>query len=352
MGADVGEARVGRAEGRVARGPAALGEDDGSVGEQRQRDDDRDDRRGAERQRARGVGAAALEERGAGRDDREQREHRQPLRRCVARGQRAHGAEGRGRGARQRPRAERDRRTAQLSAGAVEGDERGQPRQQAGDRAAREAQVGAHAQRRGGGRGGDPQRARAGGVAGQARAEHQPDGRERARRVPIGQRLLEAPAGALRGVQVHHTRQQSPAQPVGDDDERRGRQCGLDHARRAPIAPHEGACGERGQVQQRELELLIGPRRARRPAGRDPRPPRQARQRQERGARRAGARQREPGEGERRQREERPRADRRDGACSLEEGAAEEREHEREQQEAGLDGRERCAAHGGAAYPR
>jgi hypothetical protein len=46
----------------------------------------------------------------------------------VGRVQGAHRAEGRGRGARERAGAERDRARAQLGAGAVEGDERGQAR--------------------------------------------------------------------------------------------------------------------------------------------------------------------------------------------------------------------------------
>ena len=353
MGADVGEAGVRRPEGRVARGPAALGEHDRGVGEQCQRDDDDGDGRGAHAQQpVRALVAAPLQVGGAGRDDREQREHRQPLRGGVRGVQRAHRGEGRSRGACQRPRAQRNRRRAQLRAGAVEGDERSEASQQTRDRAAREAQIGAHPQRGGGRRRGDPQRARAGGVAREARAEDEPDRRQRARRVPVGQGLLQAPAGALRRVQVHDAGQKSPGEPVGDDDKRGGRQGGLDQARRAPIAPHQRPGNERRQVEQRELELLIGARGARRPARRDPRPHGQPGQRDEGNPRRPRARQREARDRQGAQREQHPGADRRDDARSLEEGAAEEREHEREQQEADLDGRERCAAHGGAAYPR
>jgi hypothetical protein len=352
VGANVRQPRVGRPEGRVARRAAALGEDDGGVGEQRKRDDHRDDGCGPQAQRGGAIVAAGLQERRRGGDDREQRQDGQALRRGVAGVQGAHGAEGRGRGARECSGAQRDRRGAQLRAGAVEGDERGQAREQARDRAAREAQVGAHAERGGGGRGGDAQRARAGDVAGEAGAEDEPDRGQRAGRVPVGEGLLQAPARARGGVQVHHAGQQAPAQAVADDDEGPGRERRLDHARRAPIAPRHGAGSERGQVEQRELELLVGAGGARGPARRDPRPRRQPGERQEGGARGPRARQREAWDGERGQREQRPGADRGDQARSLEEGAAEERQHDREQQEAGLDGRERCAAHGGAAYSR
>jgi hypothetical protein len=352
MGADVRQPGVGRSEGRVARGAAALGQDDGGVGKQRERDDHRDDGRGAQAQWGGARVAAGLQKRRPGGDGREQREDGQTLRRAVAGVQGTHGAEGRGRGARERPGAERDRRRAQLRAGAVEGDERGQAGEQARDRAAREAQVGAHAQRGRGCRGRDAQRARARDVAGEASAEDEPDRRQRAGRVPVGHGLLQAPARPRGGVQVHDAGQQPPAQPVADDDEGTGRQRRLDHARRAPIAPRHRAGGERRQVEQRELELLVGPGGARGPARRDPRPRRQPGEREEGGARGPRARKRQPGDGERGQREQRPGADGGDEARSLEEGAAEERQHHREQQEAGLDGRERCAAHGGAAYPR
>jgi hypothetical protein len=352
MGAHVREPRVGRPEGGVARGAAALGEDDGGVRQQRQGDDHRDNGRGAQPQRSDALFGAGLQERRPGGDDREQREDGQPLRRGVAGVQGAHAAEGRGGGAGERPGAERDRRRAQLRAAAVEGDERGQAGEQARDRAAGEAQVGAHAQRGRGGRGRDAQRARAGDVAGEARAQHEPDRRQRAGRVPVGHGLLQAPAGARGGVQVNDAGQQPPAQPVADDEEGAGRQRRLDHARRAPIAPRQGAGGERRQVEQRELELLIGAGGARRPARGDPRPRREPSHRDEGAARRARARQREPGSGHRGQREQCPGADGGDETRSLEEAAAEERQHDREQQEAGLDGRERCAAHGGAAYPR
>ena len=282
MGADVREPRVGGPEGGVARGAPALGEHDGGVGDQREHDDHREDGRGAQAQRGGAIVCASLQERRAGGDDGPQREDRQPRRGGVARVQGAHGAEGRRRRPGQRSGAQRDRRRPQLRAGAVEGHECGQTREQARDRAAREAQVGAHAQRGGGGRGRDPQRPRAADVAGEARAEDQPDGGQRAGRVPVGHRLLEAPARARRGVQVHDAGQQAPAQPVADDDERPGGQRGLDQARRAAIAPRDGAGGERRQVEQRELELLVGAGRARGPAGRDPGPRRQPGQRDER----------------------------------------------------------------------
>jgi hypothetical protein len=130
MGADVRESRVGGAEGGVARGPAALGEDHGGVGDQRERHDHRDDGRGAEAQRAGAlVEPARLQQRRAGGDDREQREDRQPLRGGIARVQGAHGAEGRGRRPGERSGAQRDHRRPQLRAAAVEGDQRGQPGQ-------------------------------------------------------------------------------------------------------------------------------------------------------------------------------------------------------------------------------
>jgi hypothetical protein len=235
MAADVRQARVRRAEGGVARGPAALGEDDRGVRDDRQEHDDGDDRRGAQPQRRRPLLGAGLQERRAGGDEREQRQHSEALRGRVPGAQRAHGAERRGGGSREHPRSERERHGAQLRPGAVEGDERGEPGQQARDRPAREAQVGAHAQRGGGRRGGDAQRARPRHVAGEARAEHEPDRRQRAGRVPIGQWLLEAPAGARGRVQVHHVGQQPPAQAVADDDEHPGGERGLDHPRRAPV---------------------------------------------------------------------------------------------------------------------
>ena len=352
MGADVRQPRVGRPEGGVARGPAALGQNHGRVGEQAERDDHRDDGCRAQAQRGALLVAAGLQERCRGGDGGEQHEHRQALRRGVAGVQGAHRAEGRGRHARERPGAERDRRGAQLRAGAVEGHERSQAREQAGDRAAREAQVGAHAERRRSGRGGDAQRARAADVAGEAGAEDEPHRRQRACRVPVGQGLLQAPAGTRGGVQVDDAGQQPPAQAVADDDQGAGGERGLDHARRAPIAPHDGAGRERRQVEQRELELLVGAGRARGPARGDPRPRREAGEGEEGAARGPGAGQREPGGGERGQGQQRPGADRGDEARALEEGAAEEGQHDREQQEAGLHGRERCAAHGGAAYPR
>ena len=352
MGADVRQPRVGRSEGGVARGAAALGQDDGGVGEQRERDDHRDDGRGAQTQRGGSRVAAGLQQRRDGGDGREQREDGQTLPRGVAGVQGAHGAEGRGGGAGERPGAQRDRRRAQLRARAVEGDECGQASKQAGDRAAREAEVGAHAQRGRGRRGSDAQRARARHVTGEAGAEDEPDRRQRSGSDPVGQGLLQAPARPRGGVQVHDAGQQPPAQPVVDHDEGAGRQRRLDHARRPSIAPRQGAGGERRQVEQRELELLVGAGRARGPARRDPRPRRQPSEREEGGARGPRARNGQRGDGERGQREQRPGADRGDEARSLEEGAAEERQHHREQQEAGLDGRERCAAHGGAAYPR
>jgi hypothetical protein len=352
MGADVRQPRVGGPEGGVARGPAALGEDDGGVGEQRERDDHRDDRCRAQAQRGRPLVAAGLQQRGSGGDGGEQHEDRQALGRGVAGVQGAYRAEGRGRGARERPGAERDGRRAQLRAGAVEGDERSQAREQAGDRAAREAQVGAHAQRCRGRRGGDAQRARAAGVAGQAGAEDEPNRRQRAGRVPVGQGLLQASARPRGGVQVDDARQQPAAQAVADHHQGAGRQRGLDHARRAPVAPGHGAGRQRRQVEQRQLELLVGAGGARGPARGDPRPRRQRGDRGEGDARGPGAGKREPGNGERGHREQRPGADRGDEARSLEEGSAEEGQHDRKQQEAGLHGRERCAAHGGAAYPR
>ena len=239
MGADVGQPRVRRSEGRIARGAAALGEDDGGVGEQRERDDHRHDGRRAHAQRDGARVAAGLQERRAGGDDREQGEDRQPLRRGVPGIQGADGAKGRGGDPGERTGAQRDRHRAQLRAAAVEGDERGQPGEQARDRAAREAQVGAHPQRSGGGRGGDPQRARAGDVAGEPGAEDEADRRQRAGRVPVGHGLLQAPAGARGGVQVDDAGQQPPAQPVADDDQRAGREGGLDQARGAAVAPRQ-----------------------------------------------------------------------------------------------------------------
>jgi hypothetical protein len=235
VAADVRQACVGRAEGGVARGAAALGEDDRGVGDHRQNHGDRDDRRGTQAQGRRPLLGAGLEDCRAGGDEGEQRQHGEALRGGVAGVQRAHRAEGRGGGARERPRAERDRHGAQLWPGALEGDERGEAGQQARDRATREAQVGTHAQWGGGRRGGDAQRAGSRHVAGEARAEHEPDRRQRAGGVPIGQRLLEAPAGARGRVQVHHIGQQPAAQAIADDDERPGGQRGLDHPRRAPV---------------------------------------------------------------------------------------------------------------------
>jgi hypothetical protein len=110
VGADVRQPRVGRPEGRVARRAAALGEDDGGVGQHRQRDDHRNDGRGAQAQGGAALVAAGLQERRPGGDQGEQRQDGQTLRRRVTGVQRAHGAEGRGRGARERPGAERDRR--------------------------------------------------------------------------------------------------------------------------------------------------------------------------------------------------------------------------------------------------
>ena len=351
VGADVRQPRVGRPEGGVARRASALGEDHGGVGEQREGDDHRDDGRGAQAQRGGALVAAGLQERRPGGDDREQGEDRQALRGGVAGMQGAHRAEGRSRGARERAGAEGDRRRTQLRAAAVEGDERRQAREQARDRAAREAQVGAHAERSRGGRGGDAQRTRAGDVAGEAGAQHEPDRGQRAGRVPVGHGLLQAPARARGGVQVHDAGDQPPAQPVADDQQRAGCEGRLDHARRAPIAPGHRAGGERRQVEQDELELLIGAGGARGPARGDPRPRREPGQRDEGATSGPRARQRGPGDGEGGHGQQRPGADRGDEPRSLEEGAAEEREHDSEQQEAGLHGRERCAAHGGAAYP-
>jgi hypothetical protein len=82
--ADVRQPRVGRPEGRVARRAAALGEDDGGVRDQRERDDHRDDGRGAQAQRGGALVAAGLHERRPGGDDREQGQDGQALRRGVA----------------------------------------------------------------------------------------------------------------------------------------------------------------------------------------------------------------------------------------------------------------------------
>jgi hypothetical protein len=246
MAADVGQAARARPEGRLAPGVRALGGDHDHVRDEREHRHHREGRGGAQAQRAR-VGAAVQGHERCGRaDDGEQDEHDEALRRRVAVVQRAHGSERRRSDRRGRARAEGDEDRAQLATVAIERDQGREAGQQAGDRAAREAQVGPHAQRRRGRRGRRAQRPGTVAVARDASAEHEADGGQRSGGVPVGQWLLEAPAGPRAGVQVDDAGQQAPGEPVADDHERAGGQGRLEQPRGAPVAPREGARGEGG----------------------------------------------------------------------------------------------------------
>ena len=124
--------------------------------------------------------------------------------------------------------------------------------------------------------------------------EHEPDARQRAHRVPVGQRPGEPVAG--RRQRRERERRRAAAAPTGrrarrSDDP--GQQHRLDQARTPPAAARASRGGERGEVEQQALEVVdrrrrrSAPRRstapihavsAARPAERD-RPARVARQR-------------------------------------------------------------------------
>ena len=116
-------------------------------------------------------------------------------------------------GCRDDARTQRQRSGAKLPARRGQRDEDDEPERRDGDRAARVGDVEAGAQRDGGagGRRADGHRARA--VAGEPSAQHEADSGQGALAVPVGDRLLEAAAGAARAIELDDPRQQPAANP-------------------------------------------------------------------------------------------------------------------------------------------
>ena len=214
-----------RARRGGARRGAALGER-GAVGDERARDGDANEHgagAAGERRAAAELPGRAVVGEGGERHDRQQERAAEEALRLAGREaplQGAYAGERRHRGDREGGRDERGHGGARLRPRGGEDDEDDEPDRSRGQSSAGEAQVDPEAERRGGGRGGHAQPGGPRAVAGDPRDEHEPDHGERARRVPVGQRLLETAAGPRARRQVHHAGKDSPGEPVADDDER------------------------------------------------------------------------------------------------------------------------------------
>ena len=145
------------------------------------------------------------------------------------------------------------RSCARVGAAATQDDE---PEHGGRQRAARVGEVDAGAERGCGGGRRDAQRRRARAVAGEPRAQHEPDGGQRALAVPVGDRLLEPAAGAARAIEVDEAGQQPPREPVADhhaSSPRPARAPRRAHARGAEDADRQQ---QRAEVEHEPLHAL------------------------------------------------------------------------------------------------
>ncbi|TML05869.1 MAG: DUF3367 domain-containing protein, partial [Actinobacteria bacterium] len=262
-------------------------------------------------------------------------------------GQVAHPAERCARGCAERSGLERDRRGAQLDPARRGDEQHDAPGGERRQRAARERQIDARGERHRCRRGSRAQLSAAVVVAGDPGAEDEPERREGALGVPVGERLVE-PARRRRGrVFVDDAGEQPPEQPVAGDDERAERKPRFDRASRTARAERRGDRDERAQVQHRALEVVARRPFERRPGRAQRDPARVAGQRSERGEPLARARQRRVGEQDGR-RGQRPRHDQRDQPGVVEVAARGERERAGSGEDGGaqhaLDGSHRRAS--------
>ena len=136
-----------------------------------------------------------------------------------------------------------------------------------------------------------PQRRRPAGVGGHAHAEHKAERRERADGVPVRERLLEAPVRARALREVDQPGQQPLGQGIRDHARRAEPKHGLGGASR-PSRERYRADDERGQVQEKPLEIGLSRPSERRPGDRKPGEHGERRKAAHREARRHGARER------------------------------------------------------------
>ena len=328
VGAQGGEALVRRA-GDGRRLLVAAGGDDRDDEQRRDRGQRGPSRPARQGERAVGRRDARGERRERGEDERDHEHDRafaprggRASRRAPARA----GLSGRGEGA-GRARREHERRGAQLRAGRGQEGERDEAGDERGQRPAREAQVTAHPEGDGARCRARAQAGRAGLVADHARAQHEPDRGQRAGRVPVGQRLVQAPGGADLRVLGDEAGQQATRQAVADDDDgaRRGQR--LQRAHRTALAERGDRGGQHGGVEQGALGVVAGEVAHRRPRGRQRDPGGVAQRRREGHARRRVARQ-ERRPGGRQQREHGGGHEQRHVAGPVEEAAGVEGEHE------------------------
>ena len=274
---------------RAQRVPALAGHGDGvgqrrqaERGERRRQPDAARDRQNPDAQPAAGLAAAAVRlQCDGGEHDREQdREGDRSLGLAVPERslQRRHAVEAADDRGRQRAGRDAERAGPQLLTARRQQRKHQQPAAGGRQRAAREREVHAHGERGGGTRGGDAQRLGARRVARQPRAQDEADRRQRPGRVPIGERLLEPPAGRERALEVHDAGQQASGETVADDhDDARG-QDRLDRGGPAAGTPGQDARDQRAEVQRVALDVLSCGAGERRPVARPQHPARQRRE--------------------------------------------------------------------------
>lgn len=301
VGAHRAQARGRRAEGRVAVRRVGRPRRDGGADEHTGDGDDRGDAGPARQpERAQAHALLGLDAAGAqlngGRDEHEDEEDQEDERALrlptgQAPGEPAH-ARGQAAGDRARDaRLDDEGRAAQLAPAGREEHQDDEAAEQRGERSAGEAQVGACQQRH---RGRSAERAHATGaraVARQPRAQHDADRGQAPLRVPVGERLLQAPAGVGRVGLVDDPGKQAARQAVADDHERPRHDRRLDGAERVARAPGAGGGRERDEVEQDALGVGPGAPRQRRPRVRPRDPAREQRQPAERRPAGAAARQ-------------------------------------------------------------
>ena len=215
------------------------------------------------------------------RQSQQQRERHQPLEavRQVALRERAHpGKRPAGHGGAEAG-AERDGGGPYLSPFPCQQHEDEQAGGHRRDRPARERQVDGGAERcdRRRGRGAEADRPTL--VRRHPRAEHQPHCGHRPHGVPVGDRLLEPPAGGAALVEVHQAGEEPLGEPIEHHDERARGKRRLDEPVRAE---ERHARQERAQVEERALGVVDCGARERRPRDRGHRQRREGRQPAER----------------------------------------------------------------------
>ncbi len=214
-----------------------------------------------------------------------------------------------------------------------------------GDRSARVGQVHAGAERRGGsgGDGAHPRGTAA--VAGDAGRKDESHRGQRAFRVPVRDRLLEATACGVRPGQLHDPRKQPAGQAVDDHDGDPGGQGRLDGRDGARRPQHADRHHERAGVQQQPLDVLDRWPAERRPGDRHGRPCRHQHEPGQREPAWQAAWQRYRA-GDRQGEHERPDHDRREHPRLREVAAGVEGEHGRRREDRGRGDGGHGATHG------